>query len=68
METRAIEPNAWYRLSTLYNVPGRKGLLDVGRTWVFDQIAAGRLKTRKIGPRATVVAGSDLLTLLGGQQ
>lgn len=66
METRTIEPGAWYRLAETYSTKRRRGLAPVGKTWLYDQIAAGRLKTRKIGQRATVVAGADLLKLLGG--
>lgn len=65
MENRSIEPGAWYRLAETYSTPKRRGCLPVGRSWLYEQIAAGRLKTRKIGPRATVVAGSDLLRLIG---
>lgn len=61
----AIEPEAWYRVSQIYSTPTRRGIVPVGKTWLFEQIAIGRLKTRKIGKRATVVAGSDILEFLG---
>ncbi len=64
-ETRSIEAGAWYRVSEVCNKGGRRGLVPVSRSWLYEQIALGRLKTRKIGQRATVVAGSDLLALLG---
>lgn len=65
METRSIEAGAWYRIGEVYSNRERRGLVPVSRTWLYEQIAAGRLKTRKIGQRATVVAGADLLELLG---
>ena len=65
METRSIEPGAFYRVAEICNKRDRRGLVPVSRTWLYEQISAGRLKTRKIGQRATVVAGSDLLELLG---
>jgi len=68
METRTIESGAWYRLADTYSTPQRRGLVPVGKTWLYEQIAAGRLQTRKIGQRATVVAGADLIKLLGGAQ
>ncbi|MDE2254176.1 MAG: DNA-binding protein [Betaproteobacteria bacterium] len=55
-------------MADTYSTPQRRGLVPVGKTWLFEQISAGRLKTRKIGQRATVVAGADLIKLLGGAQ
>lgn len=65
METRSIEAGAWYRIAEVCNKRDRRGLVPVSRSWLYEQIAAGRLKTRKIGQRATVVAGADLLKLFG---
>ena len=66
MDNQTIEPGAWYRLAHTYTTPKRRGLIPAGKTWLFEQIAAGRLQTRKIGPRATVVSGADLIKLLEG--
>ncbi|MBW4048838.1 MAG: hypothetical protein HIU89_13200 [Proteobacteria bacterium] len=68
MDTRTIEPGAWYRLADTYSTKKKRGLVPIGKTWLFEQIAEGRLPTRKIGQRATVVAGADLIKLLGGAQ
>jgi hypothetical protein len=42
--------------------------VPVGKTWLYQQIASGRLASRKIGTRATVVSGSDLIKLFGDDQ
>ena len=65
---RTIEPGAWYRLAETFSTPARRGLVPVGKTWLYEQISAGRLATRKIGGRATVVSGTDLLRLFGGAE
>ncbi|CQR33893.1 conserved hypothetical protein [Thiomonas arsenitoxydans] len=65
---RTIEPGAWYRLAETFSTPTRRGLVPVGKTWLYQQIASGRLASRKIGTRATVVSGSDLIKLFGDDQ